>query len=143
MIEPTQELKMWVAVREDITMSRGKFAAQVGHAFGRLYLSASRLVPNQFQVYLEHNEAKITVKVKDEAALLRVAAEAKAFGVPCELIRDAGRSELEPGTATVCAFGPALREKIGPYLKRLQVLKEPPTESPPVSTPTADSITAN
>lgn len=135
------ELKMWLVVRGDIqigfepppqglAMSLGKYGAQVGHAFGRLYTQSMVEKPDMHAAYLEANEPKITVKVKNEAALVRVEEEARALGIPCQLIRDAGRSELPPNTATVCAFGPARREEIGGYLKRLQLLVEKPPVTP-------------
>jgi PTH2 family peptidyl-tRNA hydrolase len=136
------ELKMWLVVRGDIqigfdptpvglAMSLGKYGAQVGHAFGRLYTQSITEKPEVHRAYLETNEPKVTVKVKNEAALIRVEEEARALGIPCQLIRDAGRSELPPNTATVCAFGPARREEIGGYLKRLQLLTEKPPVTPP------------
>lgn len=45
--------------------------------------------------------------------------------IPYYTVTDAGRSEVEPGTKTVCLFGPAYREELPPFLKRLQVLKGP------------------
>lgn len=122
--KPKRELKMWLAVRQDITMSTGKFGAQAGHAFGRLYRQVTLADPARLDAYLADDEPKVTVKVKNEAALARVHEEAKSAGIPVELIRDAGRSELEPGTATVAAFGPAFREDLPAYLARLQVLKD-------------------
>lgn len=119
-----QEFKMWLVIRTDLPLSQGKMGAQVGHAFGRLYMEAAKLRPGIFEAYLTDNEPKITVKVSDEAKLRRVEMEAKAAGIPCQLIRDAGRSEVAPNTPTVCAFGPAYRDDLPPYLRRLQVLRD-------------------
>jgi PTH2 family peptidyl-tRNA hydrolase len=119
---PPEEYKMWLAVRQDIILSPGKFGAQIGHAYGRLYLQAFSETRADFLKYLANNEPKISVKVTSEAQLLRVEDEANRAGIPCQLIRDAGRSEIAAGTATVCAFGPALRSTLPPFLKRLQTL---------------------
>jgi PTH2 family peptidyl-tRNA hydrolase len=121
---PSLEYKMWLVIRTDLPLSQGKMGAQVGHAFGRLYMEASKFRPGQFEAYLADNEPKITVKVSDEAKLLRVYLEAKAAGIPCQLIRDAGRSEIAANTPTVCAFGPSYRDDLPPYLRRLQVLRD-------------------
>ncbi|RYD64973.1 MAG: aminoacyl-tRNA hydrolase [Verrucomicrobiaceae bacterium] len=125
-----EELKMWLVIRTDLTLTQGKFGAQVGHAFGRLYLHAARTVPALLSTYLADNEPKITVRVSSEAEMLRVEQEAQGAGIPCQLIRDAGRSEIEAGTITVCAFGPALRSGLPSFLKRLQLLKEPKEATP-------------
>lgn len=113
---------MWLAVRQDLDLSPGKLAGQSGHAFGRLYLTAMSIDIHKFKTYLEHNEPKIVVKAANEAALLRVQEEATKAGIPCQLIRDAGRTELEPETATVCAFGPTTREDLPSFLRRLQLM---------------------
>ena len=119
-MEDDLKLKMWLAVRRDVTMSLGKAMAQSGHAFGRLYLSASREAPEAFAEYLAENETKITVRAKSEAGLLRVEREARAAGIPCQLVRDAGHTELPPNTATVCAFGPARYRDLPKYLQELR-----------------------
>lgn len=128
---------MWLAVRRDLPLSRGKRDAQVGHAFGRLYLNALGHDPEKFQQYLADNEPKITVRVDSEAELLRVAEECRKLEIPCELIRDAGRSEIAAGTVTVCAFGPDRRENLSSFLRRLQLWKDPASPEAP-STETAD-----
>ena len=122
--EGRPETKMWLAVRRDLGLSAYKLAAQSGHAFGRLYLAAARDAPEAFEAYLADDEPKIVVYVKGEAALLRVEREACGRGIPARLIRDAGRSEIPPDTATVCAFGPCTREALPRYLGSLQVARE-------------------
>lgn len=124
MAEPNSELKMWLAVRTDLPLSRGKLATQSGHAYQWLTVRAMQQIPEVFQKYLRMATPKITVRVDGEGALHRVAEEAKKAGIPFYLVHDAGRSEVEPGTATVCAFGPAYREDLPSFLKRLQLLKD-------------------
>lgn len=128
MSDPT-EYKMWLVLRDDLVLSKGKLVAQVGHAFGRLYAHAERCAPERMGRYLESNEPKITVRARGELDLLRVAKEASQAGLPYELIRDAGRSEVPAGTPTVCAFGPERRELLPPFLKRLQLLREDDAEN--------------
>jgi PTH2 family peptidyl-tRNA hydrolase len=51
---------------------------------------------------------KVCVSVDSEAALDAVVARAKAAGVPCALIVDAGQTEFHGvPTKTCCAVGPA------------------------------------
>jgi len=49
---------------------------------------------------------KIVLKVQSEAELLEYFQTAKAAGIPCEIIRDAGHTQLEPGTLTCFGAGP-------------------------------------
>jgi PTH2 family peptidyl-tRNA hydrolase len=120
--ERPRELKMWLAVRTDLDMSLGKACAQAGHAFGHLHLLAQQQKPVVFKNYLENATPKITVRVDGESALLRVHNEAQAAGITSYIVHDAGRSELEPNTATVCAFGPAYHDELPSFLKRLRLL---------------------
>jgi len=48
----------------------------------------------------------VTLKIENESDLLTLVKDAKARGLPAESIRDAGRTQLTPGTRTVAAIGP-------------------------------------
>ncbi|AOG03357.1 peptidyl-tRNA hydrolase PTH2 family protein (plasmid) [Bosea sp. RAC05] len=122
--QPEPELKMWLAVRTDLPLSRGKLAVQAMHAAGWLHLVVARDNPQLLERYLADAMPKISVRVDTAAALDRVEAEAKQAGIPCFVVTDAGRSEVEPGTRTVCLFGPAYRDDLPAFLKRLQTLKD-------------------
>lgn len=106
------ELKMVVLVRSDLNMSKGKIAAQVGHAVLGAYRVATRLVPEYCKAWIFRAQAKITLKVEDEAMMDGVAAAARDAGLPVCVIEDAGRTEVEPGTRTVCGIGPAPKAEI-------------------------------
>ena len=118
------ELKMWLAVRTDLPLSRGKLAVQAMHASGLLHLIVARDKPELMQAYLQDATPKISVRVDSASALDRVEQEAIAAGIPCFVVTDAGRTEIEPGTRTVCLFGPAYRHDLPSFLKRLQTLKD-------------------
>jgi PTH2 family peptidyl-tRNA hydrolase len=51
-----------------------------------------------------------------------VARGALAAGLPVELIRDAGRTQVEPGTVTCCAVGPADSARIDAVTGELSLL---------------------
>jgi PTH2 family peptidyl-tRNA hydrolase len=113
---------MWLAVRQDIEISPGKLATQAGHAYQWHAVRALQQAPEVMRAYLETDTPKITVKARDEAMLRRVLAEAEAAGLVAVLITDAGRTEFAGPTPTVVAFGPAYRDELPPFLKRLQLL---------------------
>ena len=102
-VEPkVRELKMWLAVRTELPVSVGKLLGQAMHAAGWLHLRVATERPALLQEYLKDATPKIVVSVSSLAALERVEREAEAAGIPHQSVRDAGRSEIEPGTKTVC-----------------------------------------
>lgn len=121
-IRETRELKMWLAVRADLSLSPGKMAVQAAHAAGHLHLIVQHGHPDLLAAYLRDATPKIAVRVESEAALKRVALEASKAGIPCYTVADAGRSEIDSGTETVCMFGPAYRDELPSFLRRLQIL---------------------
>jgi len=108
-VPPETELKMIFAVRSDLGMSKGKIAAQVGHATLACYRSAisEPLSREWVRAWLHRAQAKITLKVESEAEMDAILEAATAAQLPCEVIEDAGRTEVAPGARTVLAIGPA------------------------------------
>jgi PTH2 family peptidyl-tRNA hydrolase len=109
------ELKMVFGVRQDLNMSKGKVAAQVGHATLSAYKAARYRGEGElrplWQAYVRcwerRAQAKITLKVDDEKTLLDIAAAAAAAKLPVCVIEDAGRTEIPAGSKTVVGIGPA------------------------------------
>jgi peptidyl-tRNA hydrolase, PTH2 family len=64
------------------------------------------------KAWLFRAQAKVSLKVDSEALMDDVCAAARAAGLPCEIIEDAGRTEVAPGTRTVAGIGPSPREMI-------------------------------
>ncbi len=107
--EDGERLKMVLLVRSDLKMGRGKIAAQCGHAAVGLY-RRGLCQPDWCQNILDWQHrgvAKITLKVDDEAAMDAVTAYAAERGLPTFTVRDAGHTQVAPGTRTVAAYGPA------------------------------------
>jgi PTH2 family peptidyl-tRNA hydrolase len=67
--------------------------------------------------------AKICVGVESEAALDEIMEKARAAGLPCAVIVDAGRTEFHGvPTKTCCAIGPAYADEIDPITGALTLL---------------------
>ena len=66
-------------------------------------------------------QKKIVLKVGSEAELFALF-EAMKREIPCALIHDAGKTQLEPGTATCFGAGPAEESLINKYCKGLKLL---------------------
>jgi len=98
-------------VTNDIPMSQGKLAAQVAHAAVECTLKIQKKNPSLLKKWIDEGQKKVVLKADiDEMEAIRKKAD--SIGLCTSLIRDAGLTELEPGTVTALAIGPAEEEKI-------------------------------
>ena len=115
------ETKQVIVVRKDLNMRRGKEIAQGAHASLAVFFNMMDMEKNgkKYECTLIHTSeamhewmtggfTKITVVVNSEQELLDVYNKACAAGLPCSLIRDAGKTEFAGvSTLTTVAVGPA------------------------------------
>ncbi len=106
--------KLSLVVRTDLGMGRGKLAAQVAHAAVTAVLAAQLTADGSADLagWLADGQPKVVLSVGSDAELGKLAAAAKAAGLPTQVITDAGRTQLAPGTVTCCAIGPADAERV-------------------------------
>jgi PTH2 family peptidyl-tRNA hydrolase len=109
--------KLVLIVRSDLGMSKGKIAAQVAHAAVAAALRNQHAT--QFAAWLRDGQPKVVLKLDGADELEQLCAAAEAAGLPVERIRDAGRTQVAPGTLTCCAIGPSPEEEIDPVVKEL------------------------
>lgn len=95
-----------IAVRTDIKMTPGKMAAQVGHGVLGAYKIAMKNNPHDVYQWETIGQMKVVVKCESQKDLLDVYDKALKLGLAAEYIQDAGRTQVDPGTITVCAVGP-------------------------------------
>lgn len=114
--------KQAIVVREDLDMSPGKLAAQVAHGAVSAAEKTRRENPEWFKGWLKEGQKKVVLAAGDERELRELWEEATKSGLPCELIEDAGLTELPPGTVTVLGIGPAPSEKIDAITGKLPLL---------------------
>lgn len=62
--------------------------------------------PAFVEAWENQGQPKITLKVETEGELDGLVRKAREMGVSAASIRDAGRTQLTPGTKTVAAIGP-------------------------------------
>ncbi len=98
--------KMVLVVRSDLSMGKGKAAAQCAHAAVACYKRALRDVPTNVQQWEALGQTKVALKVDGEEALRQVHSAARAQGLVTAVIRDAGRTQVEADTVTVLGVGP-------------------------------------
>jgi PTH2 family peptidyl-tRNA hydrolase len=113
-------VKLAIVVRTDLGMGRGKIAAQVAHAAVAAALGS--LGGADFADWLRDGQPKVVLKVTGAGQLQAVAGQARAAGLPVELVHDAGRTQLAPGTLTCCAVGPADSQRIDEVTAELSLL---------------------
>ena len=96
-------------VRTDLNLGKGKLAAQVAHASVESFLKT----PEKDQKkWIGENQKKIVLKVKSEKDLIEIYEKAKWASLPSVLIRDAGHTQVPPGTKTAVGIGPADEEEV-------------------------------
>lgn len=103
----TDEYRLVLGVRNDLKMQKGKVAAQCGHAAVAAYAMAQKAEPHLLKHWMRYGGTKITVRIDSEEELLELDKRARSMGVLTSVIRDAGQTQVAPGTRTVIAVGPA------------------------------------
>ncbi|KAK1772948.1 PTH2-domain-containing protein [Phialemonium atrogriseum] len=129
-VDATEECKLVLVVRTDLGMTKGKIAAQCGHATLACYktlLKASAKAPNGPQARLlkkweKYGQAKIAVQTKSQDEMMELMGKARSLGVTAEVIQDAGRTQIEAGSLTVLGVGPAPKSLVDGITGHLKLL---------------------
>ncbi|KAI8987146.1 peptidyl-tRNA hydrolase PTH2-domain-containing protein [Pilobolus umbonatus] len=98
--------KLTLVVRSDLGMTKGKIAAQCGHATLACYKIANKVNPQLLRVWEQSGQAKVALKCDSEDKLLELQAIALSLGLPAQVIQDAGRTQIASGSRTVLGVGP-------------------------------------
>ena len=128
-----QRVKLVLVVRSDLDMGKGKVAAQCSHAalkaLRRLQqggagdgADAARL--RALRAAWEGSGEKIVV-VRGDGGLEQLEAlsdQAQRKGLLASVIRDAGRTQVEPGSLTVLAVGPDEEDRVDDVTGHLKLL---------------------
>ena len=104
---PSEDLKMVLVIREDLSMSAGKVAAQCVHAALGAYRSGIRSNPVIVSTWEWRGEKTVCLRCKSEEEFQRLLLAAQHAGLITHVVSDAGRTEVESGSKTVLAIGPA------------------------------------
>ncbi|MCH8908500.1 MAG: peptidyl-tRNA hydrolase [Candidatus Heimdallarchaeota archaeon] len=115
-------MKQILIIRTDLKMGKGKMAAQASHASVVATLDAQHSSTDWFNTWINQGMKKVAVKVSSEEDLNAVFRQAVLAKLPRALINDAGLTQLDPGTATAVAIGPAPQSRIDPITKQLKLL---------------------
>ncbi|KAK3997167.1 peptidyl-tRNA hydrolase PTH2-domain-containing protein [Cladorrhinum sp. PSN332] len=130
-INPNEECKLVLVVRTDLGMTKGKIAAQAGHATLACYKSLSREASKDgpqsraaqiLKQWEKRGQAKIAVQIKSEDEILSLQGVARSLGITAEVIADAGRTQIESGSLTVLGVGPAPKSEVDKVTGGLKLL---------------------
>lgn len=111
--------KLVLVVRKDLSMGVGKIAAQCSHASVMAYQKSSEGMLLRWAL---NGQKKIVVSCPDEQALNDIRDNAKQQGLLTSIVCDAGHTQVDPGTVTVLAVGPAEEEVIDQVTGHLRLL---------------------
>lgn len=124
---------LYLIVRDSLNMSAGKGMAQSGHAVEKILLKYFKIQILSVKKYLnlftdedvmhvkiatewmEHGSRKVVLKA-DEKEWAKLKEE---FGNNCFIVKDAGKTEVMPGTETIMALWPQRRSTCSKTIKRL------------------------
>jgi len=114
--------KQVIIFRSNLRLSKGKTAAQAGHAAVSAAEEARKHHREWFEGWSMEGQCKIAVKVKNEEQLSELEERAREMGLPHALIIDRGLTEIPAGTVTCLGIGPAPVEKVDKITRSLPLL---------------------
>lgn len=111
--------KQVIVVRKDLKIGKGKLASQVAHASLGSFKLASRYVGKRWE---EGGGTKVVLEIANLRGLKGLYTKLKRKKIPCYLVRDAGQTQIRPGTITTLGIGPAKEDEIDKITGRLKLL---------------------
>lgn len=117
-----EEYKLVLVVRTDLSMGKGKIAAQCCHAAVGAFEKALKKDPEGLKAWQMTGQAKVALKIDSLEEIKKIADNAKKMGLITSLIRDAGRTQIAPNSITVLGVGPAPKDIIDKVTGHLKLL---------------------
>ena len=113
------EIKQVILIRDDLKLSKGKLGVQIAHGAVEATLKSDKKLVSKWRLL---GQKKVSLKVKSKEELYKFNQMAKEMGFITALIKDAGKTEILPGTETVLAIGPDYSKDIDKLTKDLNTL---------------------
>ena len=111
--------KQVIVIRNDLKLSKGKLAAQACHASLEAYKRAEQ---NDIDEWENSGVKKVVLKVQSEKELLNIFELLKTEKMKPALIKDAGLTEVAPGTITCLGVGPLREDVVDRVTGKLKML---------------------
>lgn len=106
--------------RSDLNLSSGKLAVQCAHAAVESLQRAKRTHSRMVQRWKESSSRKVCLAIDNENELEHFLTLVQEASLPFALVRDAGLTEVAPGTATVLGVGPGPRHIMDSLFRELK-----------------------
>ncbi|CAH1801459.1 unnamed protein product [Owenia fusiformis] len=116
------ELKLVMVIRSDLKMGKGKMAAQCSHAAVGAYMKLAMKNPVLCEQWVMMGQPKVVTKIDSEEGLIELLKQARALGLNYSIIKDAGRTQIAPGSTTTLGVGPGPEELINKVTGHLKLL---------------------
>lgn len=117
-----EECKMVLVVRSDLGMTKGKIAAQCGHATLACYKTLQKSNPALLAHWERIGQAKVALRCDSEEELLLLQATAQSLNLCARTIQDAGRTQIAAGSTTVLGIGPGPVKLVNQVTGKLKLL---------------------
>jgi peptidyl-tRNA hydrolase, PTH2 family len=112
-------MKQAILIRKDLKLSKGKLAVQTSHASVEATLRSKR---DKLKQWHDAGMKKVVLKVEDLTELNKYERLAKKEKIVTAKIKDAGKTEVKPGTITCLAIGPDESKKIDKISGKLKLV---------------------
>ena len=117
-----EEIKQVILIRTDLKMGTGKKCAQSCHAS----VSASDLIrvqnKNVWKIWKNTGQKKVVLKLKDMEELIEIIKKLESNKILYFIVKDAGLTQLPPGTTTAIGIGPVESAKVDKITGDLKLL---------------------
>nr|XP_019010494.1 peptidyl-tRNA hydrolase [Kwoniella pini CBS 10737]OCF49275.1 peptidyl-tRNA hydrolase [Kwoniella pini CBS 10737] len=117
-----EEMKLILIINDELKMTKGKIAAQAGHATLACALTLKEANPKLFRAWQNQGQPKIALRCANTEELEILAAQARSLNLCARTIRDAGRTQVAPGSKTVVGIGPGPARLINTVTGKLKLL---------------------
>jgi len=112
------ELVQYIIMNTSLGMNKGKLCAQAAHAAVSVLDKADRETVNEWK---NMGMKKVVLKIASTEELIQLFEKVKRK-LPCALITDAGRTQIEAGSKTCFACGPIEESEGQKYFSELKLL---------------------
>ncbi|WWD19788.1 peptidyl-tRNA hydrolase [Kwoniella shandongensis] len=117
-----EEIKLVLVVNDELKMTKGKIAAQAGHATLAAAMTLKEANPRLFRAWQNQGQPKIALRCANTEELETLAAQALSLNICARTIRDAGRTQVAPGSKTIVGIGPGPARLINTVTGKLKLL---------------------
>ena len=122
MVREKQDIKQVIIIRKDLKMGTGKIAAQASHASLMSYMETEKKHKDVVESWLSEGGTKVVVKVNTIEEFEDMKKKLRAAGLPFKVVKDAGQTQIPPGTETAIGIGPYYTADIDKITGKLSLL---------------------